>query len=200
MTGQPPFEPPGPAQPGAQPPYQQQPSWPQNQSPDQQSYQQPPQQAPYQPPYPPPQPQPGWAEPMDAAQAAAMAAQAAQSTAPVLVAIGDIVCTQQEVITPSGRAPIGGVVWSFTDMSRTTRAIPTWAIVCAVIFFFFCLLGLLFLLAKEDRTEGAAQVVVQGPGFLHQTQIPVFSVPQLQDLAARVNYARSLSASAVSGY
>jgi hypothetical protein len=134
---------------------------------------------------------------MDAAQAAAMSAQ--QFGAPVLVTIGDIACTQHEVITPSGRAPIGGVVWSFTDLSRTSRVIPTWAIVCAVIFFFFCLLGLLFLLAKEDRTEGGAQIVVQGPGFLHQTQLPVYSVPQLQDLAARVNYARSLSASAASG-
>jgi hypothetical protein len=165
MTGQQPFEPP-------QQPYYQQPQ--------QQSFQQMPQ-----------LPQPGWAEPMDAAQAAAQVA-----GAPVLVTIGDIVCTQHEVITPSGRAPIGGVVWSFTDLSRTTRTIPNWAIVCTVIFFFFCLLGLLFLLAKEDRTEGGAQIVVQGQGFLHQTQIPVYSVPQVQDLAARVNYARSLSASA----
>jgi hypothetical protein len=68
------------------------------------------------------------------------------------------------------------------------------------LFFFFCLLGLLFLLAKEDRTEGSAQIVVQGHGFLHQTQLPVYSVPQVQDLAARVSYARSLSASAASGF
>jgi hypothetical protein len=114
MTGQPPFEQP---QPPYQPPYQQ-PQYPQ-----------------YPPPGPaqggPPGPQPGWTEPMDAAQAAA----ARQYNAPVLVTIGDIVCTRNEVITPSGRAPIGGVVWSFTDLSRTTRSIPTWAIVCAVIFF-----------------------------------------------------------------
>lgn len=115
---------------------------------------------------------------------------------PTLVGIGDIVCTQAEVITPSGRCPIGAVSWTFTDMSRTTRSIPAWAIVCAVIFFVFCLLGLLFLLAKEDKTEGAVQVVVQGPRFLHQLQLPVSSIAQVQDYAARVNYARSLSASA----
>jgi hypothetical protein len=125
---------------------------------------------------------------MDAAQAAA------QGAGPVMVTIGDIVCTNTTVITPSGQAPIGGVVWSYTDMSRTDRVIPTWAIVCAVAFFFFCLLGLLFLLAKEERTEGSVQVVVQGPGFLHQVQLPVYSVIQVQDYAARVNYARSLSA------
>lgn len=115
-----------------------------------------------------------------------------------LVTIGDIVCTQTEVITPSGRAPIGRVTWSFTDMSRTTKSIPTWAIVCAVIFFFFCLLGLLFLLAKEERTEGFAQVVVQGPGLLHQVQLPVSSVAQLYDINARVGYARGLSIAAQS--
>ena len=113
-----------------------------------------------------------------------------------LVTIGDIICTQHEVITPSGRAPIGQATWSFTDLSRTTRAIPTWAIVCAVVFFFVCFLGLLFLLAKEERTEGSVQVVVQGPGMLHQLQVPVFSVMQVQDYNARVGYARSLSAAA----
>ncbi|WP_405019956.1 hypothetical protein OHV05_26990 [Kitasatospora sp. NBC_00070] len=113
-----------------------------------------------------------------------------------MVTIGDIVCTQFEVVTPSGRCPIGRVTWSFTDMSRTTRAIPAWAIVCAVVFFVFCFLGLLFLLAKEDRTEGSVQVVVQGPGLLHQIQLPVASVAQVQDYSARVGYARSLTASA----
>jgi hypothetical protein len=150
-----------------------------------------PQQQPQPPGQPWPQQQPYWTEPVDAAQAAAQG-----GNAPVMVTIGDIACTGTMVITPSGRAPIGGVVWSYTDMSRTTRSIPTWAIVCAVIFFFFCLLGLLFLLAKEDRTEGTVQIVVQGPGFLHQVQLPVSSVMQTQDYAARVNYARSLSAAA----
>lgn len=113
-----------------------------------------------------------------------------------LVTIGDIACTQTEVITPSGTCPIANTVWTFTDMSRTQKVMPTWAIVATVIGVFFCLLGLLFLLVKEERTEGWAQVVVQGPGFLHQTQLPVTSVMQLQDYNARVAYARSLVAAA----
>ncbi|MHA6762669.1 hypothetical protein [Streptacidiphilus sp. PAMC 29251] len=119
-----------------------------------------------------------------------------QLPAETLVTIGDIICTQHEVITPSGRRPIGQVNWSFTDLSRTTKAIPTWAIVCAIVFFFVCFLGLLFLLAKEERTEGSVQVVVQGPGLLHQLQVPVYSVMQVQDYNARVGYARSLTAAA----
>lgn len=127
---------------------------------------------------------------MDAAEASAV------YRAPVMVTIGDIACSNTTVITPSGQAPIGNVAWTYTDMSRTTKSIPTWAIICAVVFFFFCFLGLLFLLVKEERIEGAVQVVVQGPGFVHQVQLPVASVAQVQDYAARVNYARSLSAAA----
>jgi hypothetical protein len=110
----------------------------------------------------------------------------------VMVTVGDIACTSTEVVTPSGRAPVTAVTWTFTDMSRTTRTIPTWAVVLAVIFFVFCFLGLLFLLAKEERTEGWVQVTVQGPGLLHVAQIPVASPTTVADLNARVNYARSL--------
>jgi hypothetical protein len=113
---------------------------------------------------------------------------------PVLVTIGDIACTQTEVITPAGRQPINSVVWTFTDMSQTTQGIPAWAIVLAILFFVFCLLGLLFLLVKETRTTGWVQVTVQGTKFLHQVQLPVSSPYQVADYNARVSYARSLSA------
>ncbi|MFC1417486.1 hypothetical protein [Streptacidiphilus cavernicola] len=120
-----------------------------------------------------------------------------QLPADTLVTIGDIVCTQHEVITPSGSRPIGQVTWSFTDLSRSNRVIPTWAIVCTIVFtLLLCGLGLLFLLAKEERTEGSVQIVVQGPGMLHQLQLPVYSVMQVQDFNARVGYARSLTAAA----
>ena len=79
-------------------------------------------------------------------------------------------------------------------MSQTTQAIPVWAIVLTILFVWFCLLGLLFLLAKETRTTGWVQVTVQGERFLHQVQLPVFSVQQVADYNARVGYARSLSA------
>ena len=113
---------------------------------------------------------------------------------PTLVTIGDIACTQEEVITPSGRQPINTVTWTFTDMSQTSQGIPAWAIVLAIVFFVVCFLGLLFLLAKESRTTGWVQVTVQGNRFLHQVQLPVGSMAQVADYNARVNYARSLSA------
>jgi hypothetical protein len=115
--------------------------------------------------------------------------------APTLVTIGDISCTPDHVITPSGTRPIGEVSWTFTNMSHTWRTIPTWAVVCAIVgFFFVCFLSLLFLLAKEDKTEGWVQVGVQGPGFTHTAHLPVTSPYHVTDYAARVDYARSLSA------
>lgn len=110
-----------------------------------------------------------------------------------LVTIGDIACTAREVITPSGAIPVGSATWTLTDMSRTEQRIPAWAIVLAVLFALCCLLGLLFLLAREERTEGSAQVTVHGPGLLHVTQVPVTSRTKLSHLNAQVNYARSLA-------
>jgi hypothetical protein len=56
-----------------------------------------------------------------------------------------------------------------SNQTFATEVIPVWAIVLAIIFFVFCLLGLLFLLVKERRVHGAVQVGVQGPGFSYAT-------------------------------
>jgi hypothetical protein len=81
----------------------------------------------------------------------------------------------------------------FSNNTQTTEYIPGWAIVLAVIFFCFCLVGLLFLLVKERRTTGYVQVGVQGPGLYYATQIPVTSASQIGPIEQRVNYARMLS-------
>jgi hypothetical protein len=120
----------------------------------------------------------------------------AQPAQPTLVTIGDIACTQWYVITPSGTRRIDEVTWTFTDTSQTTSGIPTWAIVCAIVFFIFCFLGLLFLLVKEERTQGHVQIVAQAPQFMHSVQLPVSSRAQVADYSARVDYARSLSMAA----
>jgi hypothetical protein len=121
--------------------------------------------------------------------------EALMSGEPVMVTIGDISVTSTTVYTPSGSRPLSEVTWTFTDMSVTSQGIPTWAIVCAIVFFVFCFLGLLFLLVKEDKTQGSVQVTVHGPGFLHTSTIPVASLAQVSDINARVNYVRTLTAS-----
>jgi len=95
--------------------------------------------------------------------------------APVRVQLGQIACTDTHVITPAGTYPLKGTTWTVSNQTFVTSAIPAWAIICAILFFIFCLLGLLFLLVKERRVNGAVQVGVQGPGLSFSTYIPVSS-------------------------
>src|SRR5262249_3224061 len=84
---------------------------------------------------------------------------------PQLATIGDISISQHWVVTPSGSHPIRGSVWTVTDMSRYEETISTTGLVLAIVFVWFCLLGLLFLLMKERRIGGYVQITVQGNGF-----------------------------------
>ena len=109
--------------------------------------------------------------------------------------LGDISCTQTEVIVPTGRAPLRGTTWIATNQVSVVEKIPTWAIVVAIVgFFVVCLFSLLFLLVKERTVQGFVHVSVQAPGFYHTTQIPVTSDFQIRDIESRVNYIRSLVA------
>ncbi|MFI1742420.1 hypothetical protein [Streptomyces sioyaensis] len=145
-----------------------------------------PQAAPQQPPAPgfppaaPPQPAPGGFQ--GGAQPGGM-----------MLSLGDIAVSGDTVMTPAGPMPLKGAVWTATDMSRTEERMPTHAVVLAIVFFLFCLLGLLFLLMKERVTTGFVQVTVNSGGRHHSTMIPVQSREQVMFVLNQVNYARSLS-------
>ncbi|MEU9111177.1 hypothetical protein AB0D04_05070 [Streptomyces sp. NPDC048483] len=109
------------------------------------------------------------------------------------LSLGDIAVTGDTIMTPAGPMPLKGAVWTATDMSRTEEKIQTAGIVLAIVFFFFCLLGLLFLLMKERVTIGFVQVTVTSGGRHHSTMIPVQSPEQVMFVMNQVNYARSLS-------
>lgn len=113
-----------------------------------------------------------------------------------MLQIGDITVTRSWVVTPNGTRGLRGTTWIASDNSRTEQAIPSWAIVLAVVFAIFCLLGLLFLLAKETRTVGYVQVTVQGPNFFHSTQIPVSSPDHVAWVRQQVAQAQTLAAQA----
>lgn len=132
------------------------------------------------PPGAPPQPAPGGFQP--GAQPGGMA-----------LSLGDIAVTGDTVMTPAGPMPLKGAVWTATDMSRTEEKIPAHAVVLAIVFFLFCLLGLLFLLMKERVTTGFVQVTVNSGGRHHSTMVPVQSREQVMFVLNQVNYARSLS-------
>ncbi|MEV6072900.1 hypothetical protein AB0L82_40685 [Nocardia sp. NPDC052001] len=111
-----------------------------------------------------------------------------------LIAIGDIAVVDGGVITPSGTLPLRGAIWTATDMSQTAERTPAYAVVLAVLFFPFCLLGLLFLLIKEKVTAGYVQVTVTSGGRFHSTMIPVQDQQTFPMVMHQLNYARSLSA------
>lgn len=113
----------------------------------------------------------------------------------ILVTIGDISCTQTQVITPSGTFPIAGSQWAVTDMSITSERMSQLGLVLAIIgFFMVCFLSLLFLLMKERTTTGYIQVTVLGAnGMTHVANIPAPSQMTMMDISSRVGYARSLA-------
>jgi hypothetical protein len=95
------------------------------------------------------------------------------TSSPILTTIGDMHITQFEVITPNGTHPLNGTSWYVTDNSTFEQATPQWAIVCAIVgFFFVCVLSLLFLLVKEQKATGSVVLTVQGNGWSHVTQLP----------------------------
>ncbi|MER5776567.1 hypothetical protein ABT144_20145 [Streptomyces sp. NPDC002039] len=109
------------------------------------------------------------------------------------LSLGDITVAGDQIITPSGTMPLRGAVWNAMDMSRTEEKIPTHAIVLAICFALFCLLGLLFLLMKEKVTTGYVQVTVTSGGRHHSTMIPATDAYTFQWVMGQLNYARSLS-------
>jgi hypothetical protein len=113
-----------------------------------------------------------------------------------LLTIGDIGVTPSLVVTPNGNAPLAGSQWIAMDMSRTEKRIPSWAIVLAVVLAFACLIGLLFLLVKEETTTGYVEVSVRSGDLYHRTQIPVFDQTQIGQVRQLVGQAQTLAAQA----
>lgn len=120
----------------------------------------------------------------------------AQQQQPYVLTIGDIGVTPTLVVTPNGSGALAGSQWIITDMTRTDKKIPTWAIVMAIIFSLACLIGLFFLLVKETTTTGYVEVSVRTGGMYHKTQLPVSSDVQIAQLRQLVSQAQTLAAQA----
>lgn len=112
---------------------------------------------------------------------------------PVLFTIGDLGVTEHWILAPSGSVPIAGSTWIATPVVTTSKDIPSWAIVCAILFFLVCLLGLLFLLVKEEKTSGYYDIQVHGVGLQHSVRLPVSSMAQVAQYDQAVNHARQLA-------
>ena len=116
-----------------------------------------------------------------------------QQPDPVLLAIGDINVTQNWVSTPNGYAPLRGSQWTVIDGSITRTVIPAYAIILAIVFALACLLGLLFLLIKEERTSGYVTITVRSGNLLHSAQIPITDPHQVAGWRAAVSRAQLMA-------
>lgn len=113
---------------------------------------------------------------------------------PWLASIGDISISPHWVSTPSGQFPIRGTTWTVTDMTREQQRMSPYGVILCLLLIWVCLVGLLFLLMKEDTITGYVQVTVQGNGFHHTTMIPAMTRKTPWEVNQLVNYARSLAA------
>lgn len=115
---------------------------------------------------------------------------------PVLVVIGDIGVTADYVITPSGTFPLADITVYGMDQTQVVRKTPSWAIVVAIVFALFFLIGLLFLLVKEESLSGYVMVTVEAQGRRHASMVPVASAMARTDIMQRIGYVQTLSANA----
>jgi hypothetical protein len=114
---------------------------------------------------------------------------------PVLVTIGDIRVTPTSVMVPQGTYPLRGTIWTVQDSSHAKRERPAYAIVLAVIFAVFCLIGLLFLFIKQTRYHGFISVTVVGAGLYHSVSLE--PGPAMANwVEQQVSHARGLAAAA----
>ncbi len=114
---------------------------------------------------------------------------------PYDVIIGDIGVSRDWIVTPGGTAPTRGSQWTVVDRVTVTRNIPNWAIVCAIIGAAICLLGLLFLLLKEDTYYGTVDVTVVSGDFRYTTQVyPSAGLQTVNQVRQQIWHAQRLAA------
>ncbi len=106
---------------------------------------------------------------------------------PFIYTISDIGVSRYWVVTPVGTALLRGSKWAIRENVQVQRLTPSWAIVLAVLFFWVCFLGLLFLAVKEDRVTGTVEVSVATSHFTYVTSMRVTSIEQA-DQCRRIVY------------
>lgn len=107
--------------------------------------------------------------------------------------LGQISANDYWVTTPAGSWPLKEISVTPHDQTSVVSRIPVWAIVMAVFTFMFFLLGLLFLLARENVITGYISVTVSTTqGQAYTEQMPVYDLMGRHDIFARVNYLQSL--------
>lgn len=118
---------------------------------------------------------------------------APQEPSPVLVTLGRIAANEHWVTTPVGSWKLKDISVTPYDQTVLVSRIPVWAIVMAIVTAVFFLLGLLFLLAKENQVAGYVSVIISTTdGQSYTEQLPINSAPIHHDVLSRIHYLQSL--------
>lgn len=124
--------------------------------------------------------------------------------------LGDVQVYERVIVTPVGQWPMRGAQFLLAQQPQVVRrttgvgvglavASVALALITAV---FTCggglifLLGLLFLLLKDEGLAGPAIVVIRAGGQVYQAQVPLAAPSQLPWLVNNVNYCQALAARA----
>jgi hypothetical protein len=98
------------------------------------------------------------------------------------------------VQVPGGTVPIAGTTWRLNDAGAQSRVIPTYAIVLAIVLIPCTgFLSLLFLLIRETRFGGLAQVEMTTQMMTLSTIVPVRDAAALTWVRHAVQQAQSWS-------
>ena len=116
---------------------------------------------------------------------------------PTLFMVGDVGVGRVYLSTPSGSAPMHGSNWYLQEQVYTEEKIAQWAIICAIVgFFFVCAFSLLFLLVKEKTVSGYVDITVINGDFRHQSRVMVNNPMQLDQLRQVLASAQQYAAAA----
>lgn len=124
--------------------------------------------------------------------------------------LGDVQVYERVIVTPVGQWPMRGAQFLIAQQPQVVRRTTTAGVVlaiCSVVLAlvtaaFTCggglifLLGLLFLLLKDEGLAGPAIVLVRSGGQMYQAQVPLVSPSQLPWLVNNINYCQALAARA----
>jgi len=89
-------------------------------------------------------------------------------------------------------SPLAGSQWHTTTTGTAQRFTPTWAIIMCVLFIWVCLLGLLFLIVKQERYVGEVTVTVRTAGGQSWSDsVPVQSIASRDYVLQRVAWAQT---------
>ena len=124
--------------------------------------------------------------------------------------LGDVQVYERVIVTPVGQWPMRGAQFLLAQQPQVVRRTTTAGVVLAIVSVvlalvtavFTCggglifLLGLLFLLLKDEQLAGPAIVLVRSAGQLYQAQVPLVAPSQLPWLVNNINYCQALAARA----